>query len=197
MGRINQLTPTTIVTTDSVIAVDAANGGVTNKLTINTLAGGLRVIGNYATQTQLAAKQDVLTFDDAPEEDSDNPVTSGGIYNAIGSAMSNVYTKAETDSAIQQSTATGGSDYVKLPDGTMIEYGYASYNIATSIKTYSIQFGHQFVDIPVVTVSTGAGGARVPVYTESVGKTGFELVFAAHSTTSTSWARWMAIGHWK
>lgn len=106
MGRINQLTPTTIVTTDSVIAVDAANGGVTNKLTINTLAGGLRVIGNYATQTQLAAKQDVLTFDDAPEEDSENPVTSGGIYNAIGSAMSNVYTKAETDNAIAQRTAT-------------------------------------------------------------------------------------------
>lgn len=87
MGRINQLTPTTVVTTDSVIAVDAANGGVTNKLTINTLAGGLRVIGNYASQAQLAAKQDVLTFDDAPEEDSDNPVTSGGIFNALGTAM--------------------------------------------------------------------------------------------------------------
>ena len=83
MGRINQLTPTTIVTTDSVIAVDAANGGVTNKLTINTLAGGLRVIGNYATQTQLAAKQDVLTFDDAPEEDSDNPVKSKGLVNSV------------------------------------------------------------------------------------------------------------------
>lgn len=197
MGRINRLTPTTTLTANSVIAMDAESGGATNKVTIQTLAAGLRSFGDYATQAQLAAKQDVLTFDDAPEEDSENPVTSGGIYNAIGSAMSNVYTKAETDNAIAQSTATGGSDYVKLPDGTMIQYGYASYAIATSIKTYSIQFSHQFVDIPVVTASTGAGGARVPVYTESVGKTGFDLVFPAHSTTSTSWARWMAIGHWK
>lgn len=111
--------------------------------------------------------------------------------------LANLVNTTEMNAAIQQSTATGGSDYVKLPDGTMIQYGYASYNIATSIKTYSIQFSNQFVDIPVVTVSTGAGGARVPVYTESVGKTGFELVFPAHSTTSNSWARWMAIGHWK
>lgn len=100
-------------------------------------------------------------------------------------------------STIKKSTATGGSDYVKLPDGTMIQYGYASYALDTSTKVYSIQFSHQFTDIPVVTASTGAGGARVPVYVESVGKTGFELTFLAHSTTSTSWARWMAIGHWK
>lgn len=105
MGRINQLTPTTTLTANSVIAMDAESGGATNKVTIQTLAAGLRSFGDYATQAQLAAKQDVLTFDDAPEEDSDNPVTSGGIYNAIGSAMSNVYTKAETDNAIAQSTA--------------------------------------------------------------------------------------------
>lgn len=105
MGRINRLIPTTTLTANSVIAMDAESGGATNKVTIQTLAAGLRSFGDYATQAQLAAKQDVLTFDDSPEEDSENPVTSGGIYNAIGSAMSNVYTKAETDNAIAQSTA--------------------------------------------------------------------------------------------
>lgn len=105
MGRINRLIPTTTLTANSVIAMDAESGGATNKVTIQTLARGLRSFGDYATQTDLNAKQDVLTFDDAPEEDSENPVTSGGIYNAIGSAMSNVYTKAETDNAIAQSAA--------------------------------------------------------------------------------------------
>lgn len=33
--------------------------------------------------TALAAKQDTLTFDNAPTEDSDNPVTSGGVYAAM------------------------------------------------------------------------------------------------------------------
>lgn len=34
--------------------------------------------------TQLAGKQDTLTFDTTPTQGSTNPVTSGGIYNVIG-----------------------------------------------------------------------------------------------------------------
>jgi|GEM_PF-7016081 len=37
-------------------------------------------------QTQVDAKQDTLTFDDAPTDDSSNPVTSGGVYDAIHAA---------------------------------------------------------------------------------------------------------------
>ena len=38
--------------------------------------------------TSLAGKQDALTFDNAPTENSDNPVKSGGIYTALGQKMS-------------------------------------------------------------------------------------------------------------
>lgn len=37
----------------------------------------------YATKVELNDKQNVLTFDSIPTEDSTNPVTSGGVYNAI------------------------------------------------------------------------------------------------------------------
>ena len=44
-------------------------------------------LSNYVTQsdlqTALAGKEDTLTFDSTPTENSDNPVTSDGIYNAL------------------------------------------------------------------------------------------------------------------
>lgn len=45
-----------------------------------------RALGDYANaqiDSMIAAKQDVLTFDSAPTEGSENPVTSGGVYAAI------------------------------------------------------------------------------------------------------------------
>ena len=46
-------------------------------------------LSNYYTKTQtddlLDDKQDTLTFDSAPTEDSNNPVTSGGVYTALES----------------------------------------------------------------------------------------------------------------
>ena len=40
---------------------------------------------SFFINTALAGKQDTLTFDSTPTEDSDNPVTSGGIYTALSS----------------------------------------------------------------------------------------------------------------
>ena len=37
-----------------------------------------------STETALAKKQDKLTFDTSPTNGSTNPVTSGGVYKAIG-----------------------------------------------------------------------------------------------------------------
>ena len=66
----------------------------------------------YVTETELETaltdKQDTLTFDTTPTEDSTNPVTSGGVYTAISSIdvssysvdLSGYYTSTETDAAI-------------------------------------------------------------------------------------------------
>ena len=40
--------------------------------------------------TALGTKQDILTFDEAPTENSTNPVESGGVYNAMGSIVQRV-----------------------------------------------------------------------------------------------------------
>ncbi|MBP3850960.1 MAG: hypothetical protein J6D36_00255 [Erysipelotrichaceae bacterium] len=52
----------------------------------------------FAKKSELDAKQDTLTFDDVPTENSDNPVKSGGVYTALAS---------------KQSTLTAG-DYVSI-----------------------------------------------------------------------------------
>ena len=61
-------------------------------------------LSDYYTKTQvdtaLAAKQNTLTFDSTPTENSTNPVTSGGIYTALQNVqpdLSNYYTKDEID----------------------------------------------------------------------------------------------------
>lgn len=44
----------------------------------------------YATKTDLSGKQDLLTFDDVPTEDSQNPARSGGIYSMFLDALATV-----------------------------------------------------------------------------------------------------------
>lgn len=50
--------------------------------------GGGGNLDDYYTKTEvdnlLNAKQNTLTFDTTPTENSANPVTSGGLYNVIG-----------------------------------------------------------------------------------------------------------------
>jgi hypothetical protein len=46
-------------------------------------------------QTQIDGKQNALTFDSFPTENSQNPVTSGGIYNAINREFIEAYTQSE------------------------------------------------------------------------------------------------------
>ena len=68
--------------------------------------------------TALAAKQNTLTFDSAPTEDSTNPVTSGGVYTATA------LLRSVESSPTQGSTAliTSGAVYnERLTAGTGID----------------------------------------------------------------------------
>lgn len=52
---------------------------------LSTWNGNSDIIDTFAgqTNTALAGKQPTLTFDTAPTEDSTNPVTSGGVWEAL------------------------------------------------------------------------------------------------------------------
>lgn len=79
------------------IAVPTNNNQLTNGAGYQTAANVTAAITGYgyATVTQLnsglEAKQNTLTFDSTPTENSLNPVTSGGIYAAFATAVTGTY----------------------------------------------------------------------------------------------------------
>ena len=54
----------------------------TNKTDISNIKDGTTIDSFGDVETALSGKQDTLTFDDTPTQNSNNPVKSGGIYNS-------------------------------------------------------------------------------------------------------------------
>ena len=79
--------------------------------------------------TALASKQDTLTFDNTPTENSNNPVKSGGVYSA--------------DKAISDTMAANGAhNLADIPDTTIASGGYivAAAPIYLSAGSYVLTF---------------------------------------------------------
>lgn len=98
--------------------------------TIETLSGGVGSIasaianvvgdlGAYETvEEALAAKQNTLTFDNAPTENSTNPVTSGGVYTALAAKQNVIDSEHKLPAANVsglKNVATGG-EFMDLDD---------------------------------------------------------------------------------
>lgn len=67
--------------------------------------------------TALGTKQDTLTFDSAPTDESTNPVTSGGLYNTIGDLTQTGVTGATV--AAQVETIKGLIDGIRPSAGNL------------------------------------------------------------------------------
>lgn len=79
---------TSLTAQDEVPVWDAeASGEPTKKITAQNMAASVKTLGSLVNTTEmnnaLAGKQNTLTFDATPTTGSTNPVTSGGIANAI------------------------------------------------------------------------------------------------------------------
>lgn len=127
LSRLIEVTSYLDVLADSPMAPQsAAVKSITDSLQQNlgTLAQSLKSTsdevvearGNYSdlykrldsVDTLLSAKQDALTFDNAPTEFSDNPVTSGGVYTALGSKQATLtFDNAPTASSRNPVTSDG------------------------------------------------------------------------------------------
>lgn len=82
---------------------------------LNSILAGYQAKGDYVVTSdlnnRLESKQDKLTFDSAPVESSNNPVTSGGVFSAINTLQTAVDGKQKTITvSSDEPTASDGAD---------------------------------------------------------------------------------------
>ena len=174
---------------DSYIsAYGAASGGggggtvdldaVWDSLTTNTddyadykIDPGHLNLSGYATTSQLAAKQDALTFDTAPTSGSGNPVTSHGIYTALAGKQGTLTAGTGitiTNNVISATGGTGG-DFIPLDGSDVIEGSLspntnAAYDLGSSSYKWRYIYG-TYLSISSLAVVNGglkiSGGSSV------------------------------------
>ena len=132
----------------------ATNANLANYATKSEISGLATKIelSTYATKSELANKQDTLVFDDAPTANSQNPVRSSGIYNAINTATTDMLTrteandlflnKTETTQFIQRKEHILNNDIIK--DWTSITFG--TYGTKLSIQNGNLSLSKVFVE---------------------------------------------------
>ena len=99
----------------------------------------------------------------------------------------------------------GDAGYVRLPDGTMIQYGYFSGSLVTNSNknaTRDIQFPHKFSEGSYISVvlTPDTSSYQNGVMFDSLTFTGFRAILMGALAAGTSYPsgfRWIAIGRWK
>jgi hypothetical protein len=118
------------------------NSGFTSAqwATINSgiTSGDVAKLSALPTNDQLNAllggKQDVLTFDNVPTQNSNNPVKSGGVYNAIKQntdEIDAIKTKIPSSASSQNKLATEGFVNTAITTNSATYLG--SYNVVTDL----------------------------------------------------------------
>ena len=143
---------------------------VINKVTsLSSVPTDLQYPSAKAVYTALSGKQDTLTFDTTPTVNSTNPVTSGGVYNAIteneevvAAALNDLNDRAlNLEDAIQhvdseEMTSVTWQELVNLRDNSELKPGH-QYRITDyqcdTIAVNTRALNHQF-DIIVTADST-------------------------------------------
>jgi hypothetical protein len=131
-----------------------------------------QITGDIDDQTDLKdkfdGKQDSLTFDNTPTEDSTNPVTSGGVYTSLSGKASTSAVAAKSNLsnvATVESGSTASQNYVK---GEFVCVGGVLYKVKvpiTSGATFVVNTNIEETDIgtELVALSNGSTGDTGPV----------------------------------
>lgn len=147
-------------------------------------------LGELPTAAQLAEllsqKQNVLTFDLTPLESSTNPVTSGGVYDAIKDFITkatddliNYYLKSETYSKVEVNTLLAAVKQFRyelvpvLPEASIDTMGIIYFVPADDPKQQNIKDEY-------ITLTRSEGGTT-EYYWEQIGSTAIDL--SGYSTT--------------
>ena len=97
-------------------------------------------------------------------------------------------------SIIRHSSNNRGTGYLKMPDGTMFQWGVTSLS---GRQITAITYPLTFIESNTVVSSAGAGSTRTPIYIEDATSSGFNAVRSDSSPYGATWFRWLAIGRWK
>lgn len=100
--------PTTSGTSGQIWTSDGSGQGVWKSKDTAPTSGSTNAITSGAVYTELAKKQNVLTFDSSPASGSSNPVTSGGVFTAL---------EGKQDAFTFDSSPTSGSSNPVTSDG--------------------------------------------------------------------------------
>lgn len=111
-----------------VTAVSEADGKISvtrEAADVTPTANSTKMLTSGGAKAALDAKQDTLTFDNAPTENSDNPVKSGGVY-AANKALANVRAELgahnwlNLDASLFRGKEGADTTYTLLPTGIEI-----------------------------------------------------------------------------
>lgn len=105
------------------------------------------------------------------------------------------------EESIRVNGLDGGAGYCKMPDGTLIQWGYAHQDSVTAndTVTLSVSFQKSFTAVPAITLSHII---RWPTLLSSsfmdATVTGFDIrATNLYNNTLDIWVAWTAIGRWK
>ena len=110
--------------------------------------------------------------------------------------------KLRMNSIIQQQTNDSNSNYCKMPDGTLIQWGLESVTptLTGGVFTYSggkqITFSIPYIQTPIGVTCPVENGGYWNTGATTISTTQFSLWIAGNNQTAHD-AAWIAIGRWK
>ena len=99
---------------------------------VNALWARIKAI--FATKTEVSGKQDTLTFDTTPTASSANPVTSGGVYTALGTKQATLVSGTNIKTVNSQSLLGSGDITIEAGSSDRM---YSSTLPMPALGTYS------------------------------------------------------------
>ena len=130
-----------------------------------------------ALQAAMSGKQDRLTFDDTPTENSANPVKSGGVHSSLSSLGNSINTLGENVSSLSNSLNTLSGKTYKSDDATETEIDDADY-----IPFYDTSAG-AMKKISKSNANFGGGGSVINLTTGDEGLLGQAVTISDGVTT--------------